>query len=160
MKKLSKVLSLVLVIAMVFSLCVIGASAKSFTDTDKVTANYKEAVDVVSDLGIIQGMTPTTFGGQGTLTRAQACALIARMTLGVTTADNMTVSGVKFTDVPATYWGYKYVQYCATAGIVGGVRASRLFPGDHLGDVILVAATECTTADDIAAYADALKEII
>ena len=46
------------------------------------------------------------------------------------------------------------------AGIVGGVRASRLFPGDHLGDVILVAATECTTADDIAAYADALKEII
>ena len=46
------------------------------------------------------------------------------------------------------------------AGIVGGVRASRLFPGDHLGDVILVAATECTTTDDIAAYADALKEII
>ena len=46
------------------------------------------------------------------------------------------------------------------AGVVGGVRASRLFPHDHLGDVILVAATECTTADDIAAYAAALKEII
>lgn len=46
------------------------------------------------------------------------------------------------------------------AGVVGGVRASRLFPGEHLGDVILVAATECTTADDIAAYAAALKEII
>ena len=46
------------------------------------------------------------------------------------------------------------------AGVVGGVRASRLFPNDHLGDVILVAATECTTADDIAAYAAALKEII
>ena len=35
-----------------------------------------------------------------------------------------------------------------------------LFPNDHMGDVILVAATECTTADDIAAYAAALKEII
>ncbi len=46
------------------------------------------------------------------------------------------------------------------AGVVGGVRASRLFPNDHIGDVILVAATECTTADDIAAYAAALKEII
>jgi glycine dehydrogenase subunit 1 len=46
------------------------------------------------------------------------------------------------------------------AGVVGGVRASRLFPNDHMGDVILVAATECTTADDIAAYAAALKEII
>jgi len=46
------------------------------------------------------------------------------------------------------------------AGVVGGVRASRLFPGDHMGDVILVAATECTTTEDIAAYAAALKEII
>ncbi len=45
-------------------------------------------------------------------------------------------------------------------GIVGGVRASRLFPSDHLGDVIICAATECTTTDDIAAYADALKEIV
>jgi len=46
------------------------------------------------------------------------------------------------------------------AGIVGGVRASRLFPGDHMGDVILCAATETTTPEDIAAYAAALKEII
>ena len=46
------------------------------------------------------------------------------------------------------------------AGVVGGVRASRLFPEEHMGDVILCAATECTTADDIAAYAAALKEII
>ncbi|RCL87681.1 aminomethyl-transferring glycine dehydrogenase subunit GcvPA [Hyphomonas sp.] len=46
------------------------------------------------------------------------------------------------------------------AGVVGGVRASRLFPEEHMGDVILCAATECTTAEDIAAYAAALKEII
>ncbi len=46
------------------------------------------------------------------------------------------------------------------AGIVGGVRASRLFPEGHMGDVIICAATECTTADDIAAFAAALKEIV
>ncbi|MEP6273564.1 aminomethyl-transferring glycine dehydrogenase subunit GcvPA [Hyphomonas sp.] len=46
------------------------------------------------------------------------------------------------------------------AGVVGGVRASRLFPDGHMGDVIFCADTECTTADDIAAYAAALKEII
>ena len=45
-------------------------------------------------------------------------------------------------------------------GIVGGVRASRLFPDGHIGDLILVAATECTSEADIRAYADALKEII
>ncbi|WP_034814053.1 aminomethyl-transferring glycine dehydrogenase subunit GcvPA [Hyphomonas sp. L-53-1-40] len=46
------------------------------------------------------------------------------------------------------------------AGVVGGVRASRLFPDGHMGDVIICAATECTTPEDIAAYAAALKEII
>lgn len=46
------------------------------------------------------------------------------------------------------------------AGVVGGVRASRLFPSGHLDDVIICAATECTTEEDIEAYASALKEII
>lgn len=44
------------------------------------------------------------------------------------------------------------------AGVVGGVRASRLFPDGHMGDVIICAATECTTPEDIAAYAAALTE--
>ncbi|MEH6694111.1 MAG: aminomethyl-transferring glycine dehydrogenase subunit GcvPA [Hyphomonas sp.] len=46
------------------------------------------------------------------------------------------------------------------AGVVGGVRASRLFPAESMGDVIICAATECTTPEDIAAYAAALKEIV
>ncbi len=45
-------------------------------------------------------------------------------------------------------------------GVIGGVRASRLFPNKQLDDVIICAATECTTDDDIAAYADALKEVL
>ena len=45
-------------------------------------------------------------------------------------------------------------------GVLGGVRASRLFPRDGMDDVIIAAATECTTGEDIAAYADALREII
>ena len=44
--------------------------------------------------------------------------------------------------------------------VIGGVRASRLLPDAHMGDVIIAAATECTTPDDIAAYAAALKEIV
>jgi len=45
-------------------------------------------------------------------------------------------------------------------GVVGGVRVSRLLPGAGMRNVILAAATECTTQDDIAAYAAALKEVI
>ncbi len=45
-------------------------------------------------------------------------------------------------------------------GVLGGVRASRLLPDGHMDDVIICAATECTTADDIAAFAGALREIV
>ncbi|MEO0465458.1 MAG: aminomethyl-transferring glycine dehydrogenase subunit GcvPA [Pseudomonadota bacterium] len=45
-------------------------------------------------------------------------------------------------------------------GILGGVRASRLLPGGEMADVIICAATECTQDHDIAAYADALREIV
>ncbi|MEM1088231.1 MAG: aminomethyl-transferring glycine dehydrogenase subunit GcvPA, partial [Pseudomonadota bacterium] len=45
-------------------------------------------------------------------------------------------------------------------GVLGGVRVSRLLPDAGMGDVIIAAATECTTQDDITAYVDTLKEII
>ena len=45
-------------------------------------------------------------------------------------------------------------------GVLGGVRVSRLLPGGGMGNVIIAAATECTTQDDIAAYVAALKEVI
>ncbi|MEQ9317235.1 MAG: hypothetical protein RLN72_15385 [Henriciella sp.] len=45
-------------------------------------------------------------------------------------------------------------------GVIGGVRASRLLPGKKIDNVIICAATECTTPEDIAAYADALREVL
>ncbi len=45
-------------------------------------------------------------------------------------------------------------------GVLGGVRASRLLPDGAMADVIIAAATECTTAEDITAYADALRQCL
>ncbi|MEL7546329.1 MAG: aminomethyl-transferring glycine dehydrogenase subunit GcvPA [Pseudomonadota bacterium] len=45
-------------------------------------------------------------------------------------------------------------------GIMGGIRASRFFPGPEFRNVILTTATECNTAEDIRAYAAALEEVI
>lgn len=44
--------------------------------------------------------------------------------------------------------------------VLGGVRASRLFPGAGLDNVIIAAATECVTPEDIANYAAALAEVL
>jgi glycine dehydrogenase subunit 1 len=43
---------------------------------------------------------------------------------------------------------------------LAGVPFSRLDPASGMGDVLLVCATEMTTADDIAALAEALRSVI
>ena len=89
MRTLKKTLSLVLVVAMVLGLCVVGASAKdaveNFTDDyQKVGAAYQEAMGVMVGVGIIDGMTATTYEPTGTLTGFQwAKMLLCAIGFGV-----------------------------------------------------------------------------
>lgn len=130
MKKLTKTLSLVLVVAMVLSLCVIGAGA-TFTDNDKVTKDYSEAVGIMTDLGCVSGVGNNTFAPTGTLTRAQAAVILTRLTLGAN-ADAYVPSKVTFKDVPASFWGYKFVEYAAQSGYVAGVGNGNYNPNATL----------------------------
>ena len=53
------------------------------------------------------------------------------------------------------------VEALARKRVLGGVPVSRLYPGDAaLADLLLVAATETVSEDDIAAYETALKEVL
>jgi glycine cleavage system P protein (glycine dehydrogenase) subunit 1 len=53
------------------------------------------------------------------------------------------------------------VAALAEKGVLGGVAASRFYPDrDDLADLLLVAATETTTAQDIDIYAKALVEVL
>ncbi|MBI1235875.1 MAG: aminomethyl-transferring glycine dehydrogenase subunit GcvPA [Alphaproteobacteria bacterium] len=45
-------------------------------------------------------------------------------------------------------------------GVLGGVPASRLYPGEGLEDVLIVAATETNTPEDLAAFETALREVL
>jgi glycine dehydrogenase subunit 1 len=45
-------------------------------------------------------------------------------------------------------------------GVMGGVAFSRLDPLAGMDDVLLVAATETNTDEDIAQFADALQEVL
>jgi glycine dehydrogenase subunit 1 len=57
--------------------------------------------------------------------------------------------------------GAEVVERLAAKGVLGGVPASRLSPGNpDLADLIIVASTEVNTHDDRAAYAKALKEVL
>jgi len=53
------------------------------------------------------------------------------------------------------------VRALADRGILGGVSLGRLYPhADQLANGLLVAATELTTDEDIAALAAALTEVL
>ncbi len=57
--------------------------------------------------------------------------------------------------------GAEVIDRLADSGIIGGVPAARLWPDDaELQHLIIVAATEVTTQDDIAAYKAALNEVL
>ena len=52
------------------------------------------------------------------------------------------------------------VETLAAKNVLGGVPVSRLAPQAGLDDVLVVAATEANTDDDIAAFAAAMKEVL
>ncbi|ACK50184.1 Glycine dehydrogenase (decarboxylating) [Methylocella silvestris BL2] len=51
------------------------------------------------------------------------------------------------------------VEHLAQKGILGGVPASRLWPGEDLDDLMIVASSEINTDEDRAAFASALRGI-
>jgi len=57
--------------------------------------------------------------------------------------------------------GLKLIDELVGKGVLGGVRASRLWPGEtDLDNLIVVASTEVNTDEDRDAYATALKEVL
>ena len=128
MRTLKKALCLVLVLAMVFTLAVPAMAA--YEDAEKI--ENIEAVDVLTAIGVLHGNGDGTFGPEGTFTRAQAATMITYMLLGETIADALPAGSTQFSDVPASHWASKYVQYCANEGIIAGYGNGKFGPNDTL----------------------------
>ena len=115
---MKKFLSLVLALAMTLSLVTISAGAKDFADDDSI--DYKEAVDVISAIGIVNGYPDGSFGPDGALTRGAAAKIICNLILGPTTASALRATTAPFKDVPTTNVFAGYITYCAQQGIISG----------------------------------------
>ena len=118
---MKKFLSLVLALAMTLSLVTISAGAKDFADSDELSSEqYEEAVNVMSEMGIIDGYTDGDFRPQGTLTRQAAAKIIACMMLGKTTAESLGTQAAPFKDVPAGSQFAGYIAFCVERGLIDG----------------------------------------
>ena len=127
---MKKFLSLVLALVMTMSLVTISAGAKDFTDDSKLT--YEEAVDVISELGIVDGYSAGDFRPSNTMTRGAAAKIICNMILSPTTADALSASSAPFSDVPADSTFAGYITYCAKEGIISGYADGTFRPAGTL----------------------------
>ena len=127
---MKKFLSLVLALAMTMSLVTVSAGAKDFTDNSKI--EYKEAVDVVSALGIVGGYEDGAFNPQNTLTRGAAAKIICNLILGTTTASALRADTAPYSDVPTTNTFAGYIAYCQKEGIISGYADGTFRPAGTL----------------------------
>jgi S-layer family protein len=110
---MKKVLSLVLVIAMVLS-SMSFAFASPLTDISD--SDYKDAINTLVGLGIIDGYEDGTFRPEKTVTRAQMAKMLV-VTLGY--GDLVSGSKSNFADTQG-HWADAYVALAAGKGLVQG----------------------------------------
>ena len=131
MKNLKKVLSLVLALAMALSLMTVAfaADAKDYADYGEV--NYNEAVDVMTAIGVFDGMGGE-FNPDGTLTREQAAKIITYMIMGKAEADKLVTTVAPYADVAADRWSAGAIAWCTNEGIISGMGNNRFAPTDNV----------------------------
>ena len=127
---MKKFLSLVLALVMTMSLVTVSAGAKDFTDNSKI--NYKEAVDVMSAVKVIDGYAEGDFRPTATLTRGAAAKIICNLILGPTTASALVADAAPYKDVPTNHTFAGYIAYCQKTGIISGYADGTFKPANSL----------------------------
>ena len=147
MKNLKKVLALVLAFACAFTMF---AGALTFSDV-KPGDDYSAAITMLSDLEVISGDGKGNYNPTGTITRAEACVLIANMMNGGKADTARFAGGSNFSDVPKTYWGESAIAYCVQNGVAYGVGGGKFAPTRAITDAEFVAMVTRAMGYDTAA---------
>ncbi|MBE6622918.1 MAG: S-layer homology domain-containing protein [Ruminococcaceae bacterium] len=130
MRKFAKLLSLVLVVATLCSVCVFNTSAANFDDVTKDNEALYEAVELLNSLGIAKGQSETSYGTTKYVTREQMAAFIYRLMKegrSLEGGENLTT----FTDLKdSTFFGM--ISWASSAGIIKGVSDTQFRPGGKI----------------------------
>lgn len=151
MKKLSFIVSLIVVLALVISLPIFNTrAAGSFTD---VNDRYKEAVDYMVDQSYTKGISATQYGTNNQITRLDAAVMIAKV-LGFDESSNNPSAG--FTDVPDNRaWA---VNALYKAGVINGKTAASFGSYQNMtrGEmaIVLSSAYKLSASSDPVSFTD------
>ena len=144
MRNLKRALSLALAMVMVLSMMVIGAGAASYDDfSDKDEIVNKEAVQMLVELGVINGKDDGTYDPTGIVTRAEMAKMICVVLNGGNDPSLGSTVTNSYTDTVG-HWAAGYIEYCTQLGIVAGDGAGKFNPnatvtGSEAAKMLLVA---------------------
>ena len=130
MRNLKRALSLVLAVVMVIGLMVVGASAVSYNDfSDREEIVNKDAVSMLTTLGIIEGKPDGSYAPGEGVDRAQMAKMISViMNQGADNSALYVNSPSGLTDVDS-HWAKGHINFCYTTGIIAG-RGNGTFDPD------------------------------
>lgn len=128
-----KLTALVLALALAVSLLIVPAGAVgTFPDLAGLSAQDREPVEVLYQLGVVNGLPNGTFNPGGAFTRAEFCKM-ALVILGREGEAALQQSRVIFTDVTARHWALGFVNAASQSPeggvpLVQGVGDGRFLP--------------------------------
>ena len=121
MRNLKRALSLILAAAMLIGMMVVGASAVSYNDfPDRDEIVNKDAVSMLTTLGIIEGKPDGSYAPTEGVDRAQMAKMIS------TIKNNGSDNGALYENVNSgltdivNHWAKGHINYCYTTGIIAG----------------------------------------
>lgn len=148
MKNFRKVLALILVVATLFSFTAM-ASAASYKDADKISADYTEAVDVLSTIGILNGYTDETFQPAKNIQREEMAKMVAVLSNAGDDISSLYASACTFADSKNS-WAASYIAYCNQTGIVAGRSATTFDPDANVTGIETAKMLLCVLGFDAA----------
>ena len=110
---------------MMLSIMVVGAGA-AFADQSDIDTKHQQAVDMCSSLNIIVGFDNGKFMPNESVTREQMAKMICILDNGG--KEPQLATGNTFSDVAADRWSNKYIEACASRGVVVGIGGGKFAP--------------------------------
>ena len=120
---LKKLLCTTLLLIIIFSTIVLAS--------DESEETYSAVAQRLKYVNLIDGYSDNDLGLENTLTRAEACKMIA-LICGYTVDFNDESADETFEDVPKTHWAYNYIEYLAERKCVSGISENKFSPEENL----------------------------
>lgn len=108
------------------------ADLDCYPDQSGIGAAYAQAVERMTEQGVLQGYDDGGFHPADTLTREQGAKIITYLLLGAKDAQALTCDAAPYTDVAASRWSAPCIAWCTERHILDGYGGGLFGPADTL----------------------------